>query len=249
MQRGAYAEACPKLEASLELDYGIGTEFNLADCREHLGDLVRARDGFLRVAAAATATSQRDRARLARGRADALTPRIAEAERAAKPLVAAATTASPNEEAPAEPAPEPRGERPSASFPAPVVDRGSGQRTAGLVVGGVGVVGLGVAAGFGLASLSKRADARAACDGDICTEAGVRHRDEAIEAGTWSTVAAVVGGVTLATGIVIFATAKEAPSERRAAPSAARPWTPTKLEAVPHVAMNGGGIGLRGVLP
>ena len=67
MQQGKYAEACPKLEESMRLDSGIGTQFNLADCNEHIGKLATAWAGFLDVAAAAKAASQPDREKVARG--------------------------------------------------------------------------------------------------------------------------------------------------------------------------------------
>jgi hypothetical protein len=37
-----YAEACPKFEASLKLEPGVGTRFYLADCYEHIGRLASA---------------------------------------------------------------------------------------------------------------------------------------------------------------------------------------------------------------
>jgi len=76
MKDGKYAIACPKLEESLRLDYGIGTEFNLADCNEKIGKLSTAWSGFLSVAAAAKAHNQTQREKVARDRAKALEPRL-----------------------------------------------------------------------------------------------------------------------------------------------------------------------------
>jgi len=76
MQKGNFAAACPKLEESLRLDYGIGTEFNLADCNEHLGKTATAWSGFLNVAAAAKAANQGAREKVARERARALEARL-----------------------------------------------------------------------------------------------------------------------------------------------------------------------------
>jgi hypothetical protein len=71
-----FEEACPKLEESLRLDAGIGTQFNLADCNEQLGKVTSAWAGFLAVAAQSRAANQHDRERLARKRAAALEPRL-----------------------------------------------------------------------------------------------------------------------------------------------------------------------------
>src|SRR5687768_4769506 len=76
MQKGNFASACPKLEESLRLDYGIGTEFNLADCNEHNGKLATAWSGYLSVASSAKAKGQADRERVARQHAKALEPRL-----------------------------------------------------------------------------------------------------------------------------------------------------------------------------
>lgn len=71
-----YAEACPKFEESQRLDPGIGTQFNLADCWENVGRHASAWALFLDVAAAAKASGQRDRERVARQRAEKLAPRL-----------------------------------------------------------------------------------------------------------------------------------------------------------------------------
>jgi hypothetical protein len=74
---GNYAEACPKFEASLRLNPGIGTSFNLADCMEHTGRLASAWARFLDVAAATKLAGQPEREQVARDRAAALEPRLA----------------------------------------------------------------------------------------------------------------------------------------------------------------------------
>lgn len=76
MKESRFGLACPKLEESLRLDYGIGTEFNLADCHEKMGKLATAWSGFLSVASAAHAAHQNDREKVARERAKALEPRL-----------------------------------------------------------------------------------------------------------------------------------------------------------------------------
>ena len=46
MGEAKYADACPKLAESQKLDPGVGTQFHLADCYEHLGQ-TRERVGGL----------------------------------------------------------------------------------------------------------------------------------------------------------------------------------------------------------
>jgi hypothetical protein len=74
---GKYAEACPKFEASLALEVGVGTQFNLADCWEHVGRTASAQKLFLGAAASAKAAGQAEREQVLRDRAAALEPRIA----------------------------------------------------------------------------------------------------------------------------------------------------------------------------
>jgi serine/threonine-protein kinase len=71
-----YAEACPKLDESLRLDFALGTLLNLADCLEQEGKLASAWSRFLELAAKARAAGQSERARIGRDRAAALTPRM-----------------------------------------------------------------------------------------------------------------------------------------------------------------------------
>lgn len=73
---GKYPDACPKFEESLRLDRGMGTEFNLADCWDHLNRTASAWGLFLNVAAEAKVSGQSVREDLARSRAAALEPRL-----------------------------------------------------------------------------------------------------------------------------------------------------------------------------
>jgi hypothetical protein len=70
-----YTEACAKFETSLSLDPAVGTKLNFADCHEHLGHLALAYRLFTE-AADAEQTSNPDRSKYARGRADALAPKV-----------------------------------------------------------------------------------------------------------------------------------------------------------------------------
>lgn len=82
-------------------------------------------------------------------------------------------------------------------------------RTLPLVVGGVGVVGLGVGAVFGALSLSSRSDAQRECPEEqfafrCPTEAGASAWNDATAQGNVSTVGFIVGGVALATAVVLY---------------------------------------------
>jgi hypothetical protein len=74
--QGKYELACPKFEESLNLDSGIGTMFNLADCLEHTGRTASAWSRFLDTASAAKNAGQGERERVARSRAAALEPHL-----------------------------------------------------------------------------------------------------------------------------------------------------------------------------
>jgi hypothetical protein len=74
--QGDYKAACPKFEQSLALEAGLGTQFNLADCWEHLGRTASAQALFVGAAASAKAAGESEREQVLRDRAAALEPRI-----------------------------------------------------------------------------------------------------------------------------------------------------------------------------
>ncbi|HEX6764676.1 MAG TPA: hypothetical protein VF103_04345 [Polyangiaceae bacterium] len=86
---------------------------------------------------------------------------------------------------------------------------GSGQRTIGLVVAGVGVVGVVVGTVFGLQASSKWKDAKAKCSDYPygCGDDGVSLADDAKSAGTISTIGFIAGGVLVAGGAALWLTA------------------------------------------
>ncbi len=77
MDQGDYTAACAKFEQSLALESGLGTQFNLADCWEHIGRTASAQALFVGAAASAKAAGQTEREEVLRERATALEPRIA----------------------------------------------------------------------------------------------------------------------------------------------------------------------------
>jgi tetratricopeptide (TPR) repeat protein len=74
-KEGKYVEACATFQKSLELDPAPGTKLNYGDCHEHLGHLAQAYRLFLEVAEADKSNNP-DRAKFAKGRADALVAKL-----------------------------------------------------------------------------------------------------------------------------------------------------------------------------
>lgn len=77
VEKGDYAAACPKLEASQKLEPAVGTQFNLADCWEHVGRTASAHAMFMQVARIARAAGKFEREKSAKERAAALEPNLA----------------------------------------------------------------------------------------------------------------------------------------------------------------------------
>ncbi len=82
--KGRYADACPKLAESQRIEPAVGTQFNLADCYEHLGRTATAHALFTDVARIARAAGKFERERLAKERAAALEPRLAHVQLVAR---------------------------------------------------------------------------------------------------------------------------------------------------------------------
>jgi len=74
---GRFGDACERFDTSFALDAQTGTEVNLADCLEHVGQLLRAWQRFDAAAAASLVAGNTTRAKFARDRADAIEPRLA----------------------------------------------------------------------------------------------------------------------------------------------------------------------------
>lgn len=95
------------------------------------------------------------------------------------------------------------------------------RRTLAYVSLGVGGVGAILGSVFGLTAISKNKKSNEHCDGNNCLDTGVSLRNSARSAGNISTVAFAVGGVGIATGLVLlFTEKKEAPAEGQISASA-----------------------------
>jgi len=117
---------------------------------------------------------------------------------------------------------QPVAREPSAGSPATraggeagVLSAGSTQRTAGFIVTGVGVVGLGVGAFFGLQAVSKKDDRDAACAGG-CTQEGVDADRDGRAAGLVSTLAVIGGAAATGVGLWLILSARREPASTRA---------------------------------
>jgi serine/threonine-protein kinase len=115
------------------------------------------------------------------------------------------------------PAPTPEaGHGTPAPEQAPKQDPGKTQRTVGLVVGAVGVVGIGLGTFFGLRAKSKQDESNAAGDPSLCNAddkcgpAGLDLRQSALGSATAATVFFILGGVAIAGGAVLYVTAPKA---------------------------------------
>jgi hypothetical protein len=76
MGKRRYSEACEKLDASNQLDAGIGTLLYLGDCYEKSGKLASAWAAFEEAASLANGRGEIERAKVATDRAAALEPRL-----------------------------------------------------------------------------------------------------------------------------------------------------------------------------
>jgi hypothetical protein len=76
MEEGAFDRGCPKLEASLELERGLGTLLLLAHCYEMIGRTASAWALFQDARALALADGEDERAEVARVRAEALSGKL-----------------------------------------------------------------------------------------------------------------------------------------------------------------------------
>lgn len=284
---GKYAEACPKLKKSQDLDPGMATKYRLAECYESAGLTGSAWALFLEVAADAKAAGRPDRESKARSRADALRPKVpmmtlaVPVELASLPglrierdgevmpsakwnvplpvdpgahmVRASAPGKKPWERStqalggatlqidvplleaddrPPEPPPAGTGTAaptgiPSVSSSAPPAGSTApppggaldGYRVGAIVAGAVGLVGIGVGAGFGAATFAKWGEALSHCpDGPTqpCAAPASALEQEARTSGTISTAAFVAGGVGLATGALLLILApKGAPAKEK----------------------------------
>jgi len=83
-------------------------------------------------------------------------------------------------------------------------------KTAGLVVGAVGIAGLAAGGAFGVLSLTKHSDYTSHCADNLCDPQGLAAHSDAVTYGNVSTGAFIAGGVLVAAGAVLWLTAPKA---------------------------------------
>jgi tetratricopeptide (TPR) repeat protein len=101
--------------------------------------------------------------------------------------------------------------------PPPPASTWSGQRTAGLVLGGAGVIGLAISAGFTGKMAGKNSDSKEHClpsDPNKCDATGVALRNEAFSASYVATGTAIAGGALITAGLIVFLTAPRRDAEK-----------------------------------
>lgn len=114
-------------------------------------------------------------------------------------------------------------------------DPGRTMRTAGLVIGAAGLVGVVVGSVFGLNAKSKNDEAADMCSGTVCRDPrAIPLTSDAQAAATVSTIAFAAGGVALAGGAALYFLAPKKPSGG------------TGLQVAPQVGLGSAGLVLGG---
>lgn len=254
--KGNYEEACPKLAESLRLEPAVGTQFNLADCYEHLGRVATAHALYIDVIRIAHSAGKFQREEAAKQRAALVEPKVPHLRLKSSavapgytlkldgkeltrdqwsdlpldpgPHTVVASAPGRTDETrtitleagkslelempdvvdPNPPAPPPQVEPPEAA-PAP---RSTARKIGTPLVEGITLAGLITGSIAGGLALSKKGDAE-----DLCPEATYHFRcptkagadawSSASSTGNVSTIAFAIGGVALATTIVLWVTA------------------------------------------
>lgn len=111
-------------------------------------------------------------------------------------------------------------------------------RVGGIVAGTVGLVSIGIGAGFGVAALSDASTAREYCDGDVCSsQRGVDAVHSAAKNADIATVSFALGGALVAAGGLLLWLDDGPPASH--ADSAKVSWSPIASESELGVALSG----------
>ncbi|MGC4088793.1 MAG: PEGA domain-containing protein [Polyangiaceae bacterium] len=96
----------------------------------------------------------------------------------------------------------------AASATTSAASDGSGARSAGFVLGGVGVVGIATSLVTGAMVLNRKSTVERECVGNVCSRAGVEAADSGSTLSTVSTVAFAAGAAALGVGVYLILSSK-----------------------------------------
>jgi serine/threonine-protein kinase len=225
---GKYADAIASYIKAYEISKAGAILFNIAAiCDHRLHERTLAMEYYRRYLQATDANPEY--AKKATERLSALKAEAAaeEKERGALP-----STLAPPPPAPAPPSTSPA---PDSSVH-PDSGGGSGLRTVGLVVGGIGLAGVGTGLVLGALAKSKNDQANGYCSATACSsDQGVTLEHQAGDLATASTVTFISGAALLATGVIIFLVAPRGTSASTGS-----------LTISPRVSTSSGGFSLQG---
>jgi len=111
---------------------------------------------------------------------------------------------------------------------------GSGQRTAAFVLGGIGIVGLGMGAGFGINTFIQQGVVDQHCGDKYCDQTGLDADQAAHTSATISTIAFAAGLGSAAASAILFLTAKPAKTKG------------SSIWLLPSVGVSGTSLSVRG---
>ncbi|HVW23789.1 MAG TPA: hypothetical protein VHC69_00365 [Polyangiaceae bacterium] len=219
---GDYEHACPKFEESRRLRPSIATDFNVADCWEHIGRVESAHELFLRVAAVTHDLGEVEREHAARARAEALEARLSTSS-AAVPVSSSSECADTKQPSLASPAPARAGDPPQ---------RSTTPRWILLGVAGAGAVTASVAFAFFAHDDSAARDiCRSGLD---CPDSELARHREFVDGARTSRAVGIAGlavaGASLLGATVFFVRERE--HDSRAGASSRTTWT-GKVAATP----------------
>lgn len=236
-KQGDCRGAVPHFVASQRLAPSAKALLNLADCELRLGDVVAARAHAVAGLELARQRKDDELAAIAQAQIVAIDAARAAAARHATALEPEPVEPAPSTPQPQAPPPPPNPDKsatPSLALrPASPHAEKTGTptgRVVAYVLGGAGVVGIGIGAGYGIDAISKNGASNSGghCDSAGCDPTGKRLREQALSSATVSTVAFGVGLAALAAGVVLYAV------------------TPGGVEVQPSVGASYGGVTVGG---
>jgi hypothetical protein len=232
-ERGDHQTACAKFHESNRIEFAVGTVFNIGDCEEKLGRVATAWRSFREVVQRLPPGDERiaiaqQRADVLEKRLPRLTLRLASGAPGATRVVRGGVemgSASLGVALPVDPGEQTievsASGRKAATFQVRLAEGeqrelevqpgealSSSRRTAGLVVGGVGVAGLLVGGVTGALTLGKKSTADANCPDKRCNREGFDAVDSGRLLGNVSVVGFVVGALGAGAGAYLLLTEK-----------------------------------------